>query len=83
MIRDYFILKLFLLQTAFTLHQKGNLQSFKSVMRGLQLPDVYRLRSAWKVLRQKFPLHLRYLLLLNLYFISYFIIIFLTEFSPT
>ncbi|KAH9392955.1 hypothetical protein TYRP_006053 [Tyrophagus putrescentiae] len=48
-----------IIETAFTLHQKGNLQSFKSVMRGLQLPDVYRLRSAWKVLRQKFPLHLR------------------------
>ncbi|KAJ6217331.1 hypothetical protein RDWZM_008488 [Blomia tropicalis] len=47
------------IETAFLLHQKNNFQSFKSVMRGLHLPEVFRLRNAWKVVQQKFPLHLR------------------------
>lgn len=46
------------IQSAILLLHNKNYQSFDSIMRGLTLPQVYRLANAWAIVGLNYPLHL-------------------------
>ncbi|XP_054156156.1 uncharacterized protein LOC128954571 isoform X2 [Oppia nitens] len=46
-----------LIEVGCVLRKLRNWQSLKSLIRGLQLPHIYRLSNAWSVTRNKYPIH--------------------------